>query len=68
MKTLKLLGAVLAAVTMTFTAQAAKTAKAVVEDGGATLRFVYDNLDYGEKGTKWFSVGEEWLTEPLGRK
>lgn len=58
MKTLKLLGAALAAVTMTFTAQAAKTAKAVVQDGGTTLKFVYDDNDYGTKGTDWYSVAE----------
>lgn len=37
MKALKLQFAATAAVTMTFAAEAAKTAKAVVADGGATL-------------------------------
>ena len=58
MKALKLLCAALAAVTMTFTAQAAKTAKAVVREGGATLKFVYDETNYGTKGTDWFSVAD----------
>ena len=39
-------GAALAAVTMTFPAQAEKTAKAVVQDGNKTLKFVYDAADY----------------------
>lgn len=34
------------------------TAKAVVENDGKTLRFVYDTADYGTKGTGWFSVAE----------
>ena len=55
MKTLKMLGAALAAVTMAFTAQAAKTAKAVITDGGKTLKFVYDDVPpSGMKGTDWF--------------
>lgn len=44
------------AVMMTLAAQAAKTAKVVVEDGGATLRFVFDAVNYGEKDSQWFSV------------
>ena len=58
MKMLKMLFAAFAAVTMTLTAQAAKTAKAVVDDGGKTLRFVYDETDYGTKDADWFSVAE----------
>ena len=60
MKTLKILCAALAAVTMTFAAQAEKTAKAVVEGAGdnKTLKFVYDDNDYGTKGTDWYSVAE----------
>ena len=64
MKTLKILGAALAAVTMTFTAQAEKTAKAVLTDSGATLKFVYDEADYGTKGTDWFSVAEAEALDP----
>ena len=30
----------------------------MVADAGATLRFVYDDVDYGTKGTDWFSVAE----------
>ena len=36
----------------------------MVEDDGATLRFVYDNLDYGEKDTAWFSVAEAEMINP----
>ena len=64
MKTLKLLCAAAAAVTMTFTAEAAKTAKAVVADSGATLKFVYDETNYGTKGTDWFSVAEAEAQDP----
>ena len=64
MKTLKLLGAALAAVTMTFTAQAEKTAKAVLENDGKTLRFVYDEMNYGTRGTHWFSVAEAEAIDP----
>ena len=64
MKTLKLLGAALAVVTMTFTAEAAKTAKAVVADSGATLKFVYDETNYGTKDTDWFSVAEAEAINP----
>ena len=56
MKILKILCAALAAVTMTFTAQAEKTAKAVLADSGTTLKFVYDEEDYGAKDVNWFSV------------
>ena len=68
MKTLKLLGAALAAVTMTFTAQAEKTAKAVLADSGATLKFVYDEADYGTKGTDWFSVAEAEAINPTSEE
>ena len=66
MKTLKLLGAAFAAVTMTFTAQAAKErhAKAVVEDDGKTLRFVYDWESHGTKDVDWFSVAEAEAINP----
>ena len=41
MKMLKMLCAAAAAVMMTLSAQAAKTAKAVLTDSGTTLKFVY---------------------------
>ena len=65
MKMLKMLFAAAAAVMMTLSAQAANTAKAVLDDGGKTLRFVYDNLDYGPKGTNWFSVAEAEAIDPI---
>ena len=58
MKTLKLICAAAAAVMITFTARAAKTAKAVLEDYERTLRFVYDETNYGTKDRDWFSVAE----------
>ena len=66
MKTLKILCAALAAVTMTFTAQAEKTAKAVLADSGATLKFVCDEADYGTKDADWFSVAEAEAISPDG--
>lgn len=41
-----------------------KTAKVVVEDDGATLRFVYDGLVYGTKGTDWFAVADAEANDP----
>lgn len=64
MKAMKLLFAATAALTMAFTAQAEKTAKAVLADGGATLRFVYDEADYGTKDRDWFSVAEAEALDP----
>ena len=67
MRVMKMLFAAAAAVMMTLSAQAAKTAKAVLDDGGKTLRFVYDDLryhDYGTKGTDWFSVDEAVALSP----
>ena len=58
MKTLKMLVAAVAAALMTFTAQAANTAKVVVADSGKTLKFVYDGGYYGTKDASWFSVAE----------
>ena len=63
MKTLKLLGAALA-MAMSLTAEAAKTAKAVLTDSGTTLKFVYDEADYGTKGADWFSVAEAEALDP----
>ena len=40
-----------------------KTAKVVVEDGGKTLRFVYDGTNYGVEGVDWLAVGPD-ETEP----
>ena len=40
------------------------TAKAVLGNGGKTLRFVYDEADYGAKGTNWFSVAEAEAIDP----
>ena len=40
------------------------TAKAVLENDGRTLRFVYDEADYGTKGTNWFSVAEAEAIDP----
>ena len=42
----------------------APAAKAVVEGGGKTLRFVYDGTNYGTKGTDWFSVAEAEAIDP----
>ena len=64
MKLLKALVMAVAAVAMTFTAQAEKTAKVVLEDNGKTLRFVYDETNYGTKGTDWFSVAEAEAINP----
>jgi len=55
---LKKLFAAAAAVVLSFGAFAEMTAKVVVQDGGKTLRFVYDETDYGKKGTDWYSVAE----------
>ena len=41
------------------------TAKVVVEDGGATLRFVFDTVNYGTKGTDWFSVADAEAIDPV---
>ena len=43
---------------------AVPTAKAVLENDGRTLRFVYDEADYGTKGTNWFSVAEAEAIDP----
>ena len=66
MKHIRLMMSAALAMAMSFTAEAAKTAKAVVTDGGATLKFVYDEADYGTKGTDWFSVAEAEAISPDG--
>jgi len=39
-----------------------KTAKAVVEDDGRTLRFVFNDTEYaGKEGVAWFSVADAEL-------
>ena len=54
-----------AAVLMSFTAQAEKTAKAWCTADVKTLTFVYDDrADYGIKGTDWFSVSEAEELDP----
>lgn len=50
MKVLKLLGAALAAVTMTFTAQAEDVAKAVFDDETHTLTFYFDSQTHDGQG------------------
>ena len=49
---------------MSFAAMAEKTAKAVVQDSDTTLKFVYDEEDYGAKDVNWFSVAEAEAIDP----
>ena len=58
MKHIRLMMSAVAAVMMTFAAQAEKTAKAVVENDGKTLRFVYDSVDYDSQGKTWYSLAD----------
>ena len=54
----RLLAAIAAAIAVATGAYGANTAKAVVLDGGKTMRFVYDDKNYGSQNTDWFSTGE----------
>lgn len=54
----RLLAAIAAAIAVATGAYAAKTPKAVVLDGGKTMRFVYDDKNYGSQNTDWFSTGD----------
>ena len=55
---IKPLLAACAAALVSFSVFAEKTAKAVYKDNRQTLRFVYDESNYGTKGTDWFSVAD----------
>ena len=65
MKHIRFLFAVAAAVMMTFAVQAEKTAKVVLTDGDHTLKFVYDEMDYGAQNTHWFSVADAEKIDPF---